>query len=225
MAKPIRIIRPLSKAELLEVAVIIESRIMEGDSREEIMERLNYTHEQYDEAKRFLLDSKSEELRDKPREHQYVEYVIEQRGTIKQLDKLVTDLEGKSQYNAIVGALRLRTDLVDRIVDKGVDFGFIKKTPERKEIIAGVLIGDMSTPDLKKAIMDHGKLTKDLLSKFGEGSFLELPEKPTHYSDDEAIEVEAEEDDEEDLDAELKRKSKETALAPKKHKIPAKPKK
>jgi hypothetical protein len=215
--------RALSRAELLEAAVIIETKMMEGESREEIMDGLGYNPDQYAEARKFLLDAKSDEVRGKSREHIYVEYMIEQRGTIKQIDELVNGLKTSSQYNAMVGALRLKTDLVDRIIDRGIDFGFIKKTPERKEIIAGVLIGDMSTADLKKEIMEHGKLTKSLLEKFGDSSFLALPDKPIHYTEPSFvrpdIETEGEElDDEDDLDAELRKKAKAAALAPKKHK-------
>lgn len=215
-----KIIRSLSRAELLEVAVTIEARILAGDSRDEIMDAIGYTTEQYNEARRFMLDQKVEDLRGKSREHQYVEYVLEQRGVIRTLDKLAKDLDTKSQYNAVVGALRLRSELLDKIIDRGVNFGLIKKEPDRKEIIAGVIMADMSTGDLKKAILDHGKSSRELLEKFGESSFMELPEKPLHYPDPARDKpdfvTEGEEiDDEADLDAEMKAKSKKIALAPK----------
>jgi hypothetical protein len=232
MPKPLKIDRALSRAELLEVAVNIETRIMNGDTREEIMDALAYTFDQYEEARKFLLDLKSEEVRGRSREHTYVEYVMEQRATIRALDKLAKDLDSKSQYNALVGAYRLRSDLLDKIIDRGHDFGFIKKTPERKEIVAGLIIGDMSAEDLKKEIVSHGKLTRELLSKFGDGGFLELPDSPTHYGDPEFIRpdpsdvvADGEElDDEEDLDEELRRKAKAEALAPRKKKSKKSPK-
>lgn len=224
-----KLVRSLSRTELLEVAVTIEGRMIAGDTREEIMDALGYTVEQYAEARKFMLDMKTEELHGTSREHTYINYMLEQRGTIKQLDKLSKDLDGKNQHNAMVGALRLRSDLVDKIIDRGIDFGFIKKTPERKEIVAGILISDMSTADLKKEIMEHGKLTRELVGKFGESSFMDVADKPLHYSEPTFvrpdIEAEGEElDDEEDLDAELKRLSKAAALAPKTKKKKAKKK-
>lgn len=233
MPKKLAIARALSRAELLEVAVNIETRMMNGDTREEIMDALGYDFDQFEEARKFLLNLKAEEIRGRSREHTFIEYVLEQRGTIKALDKLAKDLDSKSQYNALIGAHRLKSDLVDRIIDRGFEFGIIKKTPERKEIVAGLIIGDMSSEDLKKEIVSHGKLTRELMSKFGEGGFLETPDAPTHYGDPtfirpEASDVEAdgeELDDEEDLDEELRRKSKETALAPPKKKKKKPPKK
>lgn len=173
--------RALSHAELLEAAAVIEGRLLAGDTADEIMDTLGYNVDQYNEARRFLLEAKSTEIRNRSREHTYVEYVLEQRRSIKDLDKLVKDLDKQSQYNAVVGAIRLRSDLIDRIIDRGQDFGFIKKEAASRDLIAGIIITDMSNADLKKEIVQQNKLLVGLMEKFGEKSFLELEDKPLHY--------------------------------------------
>lgn len=190
----------LSKSELMEAAATVYGELVAGLSHTEIMETLGYDAETYEQVRKYMLELRSADYRNQPRDHAYVEYVIEQRRNIHDLNNLIKNLDEKTQYNAVVGAIRLRSDIVDKIVAKGQEFGLIKKTPERREIVGGILIGELSMDDLKKEIFKQSKLLTSSMEKFGDGDFMDKRDGPLHYGPTfETSGVEVEEDDEETM--------------------------
>lgn len=173
----------LTKTELLEVAATIYNEMIEGSSEAEIMDLLGLDAETFREARKFMLESRASQIRGKSREHVYIEYVIEQTGNIRKVDKMLKGLDVQKQYNAMVGALRLRSDILDKIITKGQDFGILHRDPQRKEIVAGVLVAEMSDKDLRRAIMGQVKALNELVSTHGEADILSLPSGPIHYGE------------------------------------------
>lgn len=173
----------LSKSELMELAATIEGELVKGESETEIMDTLRIDAETYAEAKRFLFEQRSSAIRSMPNDHVYVDYVIQQRQNIQDLNDLIRNLDKKKQYNALVGAIRLRSDIMDKIVDRGQQFGLIKKVAERREIVGGLIIADMAEGELRKAIAKQLKDMESMMSKFGEKSFLELETGAIHYGE------------------------------------------
>jgi hypothetical protein len=181
----------LTKSELLEMAATIYNEMLSGSSEAEIMDLLGLDAETFQEARRFMLESRAEQIRGKSREHVYVEYVIEQTGNIRKIDKLLSGLDEQRQYNAVVGAIRLRSDILDKIIVKGQDFGLLHRDPQRKEIVAGVLVADMSDRDLKKAIMGQVKALNELVSTHGDADIMALSPGPLHFGESVPVDVEA----------------------------------
>ena len=173
----------LTKGELLEVAATIYNEMISGSSEADIMDLLGLDAETFQQARKFMLESRAEQIRGKSREHVYVEYVIEQTGNIRKIDKMMSGLTDQKQYNALVGALRLRSDILDKIITKGQDFGLLHRDPKRSEIVAGVLVAEMSDRDLKKAITGQVKLLNDLVSTHGDTDILALTPGPIHYGE------------------------------------------
>ena len=167
---------------MLEAAATIYAQMVDGKTDSDIIDMLRIDAATYKELKNFMFETHSEELRTKPREHVYIEYVAEQRRNIQDLNRLVKDLDTKSQYNAIVGAIRLRSDIVDKIVEKGQEFGLIKKEAQRHEVIGGIAVVNLSVEDLRKGILEQTKLLKDVTERFGEGDIKGLPEGVVHYA-------------------------------------------
>lgn len=185
----------------------IFERLAAGHTDADVRRELNLDPENYKFLRRLMLEKKAAELRDKPQDHAYIEYVLEQRGNIRALENVVKELRGSNQHNAMIGALRLKADLVDRILDRSQEFGLVKKAPDRKVITAGIMVQDLSNDDLIKAIDDQMETFRTLVGSYGEGkSFLALPARPTHYgprADDIPGVGMAVEDDDEDDEAEL----------------------
>jgi len=202
-----------TKSELTELAATIHGFLLAGDDETTIMERMRLDAETFNEAKRHLLETKSQAIKAMPNEHVYMEYVIEQRRNIKSLNDLITNLDDKKQYNALVGAIRLRSEILDRIVAKGQEFGVMFKRAERKEVVGGLLVADMSSDDLRKAIGAQVKMLGEFVGKWGEKSFLDTPDAPIHF--DAEAEGEGMEDDEELLEILKKRRVSSDAPAPK----------
>lgn len=196
----------LSKAEKLEAAATIYDLMLSGESDDRIMDALGMSAELFHEAKKFMLEQRATEVRGKPREHVYVEYVIEQRVNVKALDTFIGKLDDKKQYNALVGAIRLRSDLVDRILERGFDLGIIRKTPEQHELIGGLAVAQMSSEDLRKAIGELTGKTTELMLRCGDDDIMSIDPGALHRGEgflESAIDPEAPvEDDEADVAAE-----------------------
>jgi len=171
----------LTKEDLTELAVTIYDEMIRGSTESEIMDVLGIDSETFQRARRFMLEQRADSIRGKKREHVYVEYVIEQTGNILRLDRLLSGLDDKKQYNAVVGAVRLRSDILDKIIARGQEFGIIRKEPQRKELVAGILVAEMSDVDLKKAVMGQINTLNKMVGEYGDVDIMALPESPTHY--------------------------------------------
>jgi hypothetical protein len=190
---------PLSKDDVSDAADALYHELVDGHETESsIAEIMGWDPELFRRIKKTMLDEKSDEIRTKPREHVYVEYCISQQQNIRDLNDLIKGLDAKQQYNALVGAIRLRSDIYDKIVSKGQEFGLIRKEPERKEVIAGILVSDMSSDDIRQAIVTQLTSIKDLMGKFGDKDLMSLEVGKVHYGralprtfDDQPIEVES----------------------------------
>jgi hypothetical protein len=188
----------LKKTVLLEAAATLYQLRVEGKKDAACQEFLGLDADDYAEVQSFLLESRAETHRTRPREHVYVEYELETRKAIHDLDTLITNLDANSQYNALIGAIRLRADLVDRIVAKGQEFGLLKKQAERRELVGGIVIAELGMPELKGEIVKQARLNRRLLEEFGDKDFMALPPGEIHYG--EAFsEAAGDEDDDEAL--------------------------
>jgi hypothetical protein len=164
----------LTKEQLQEAIATIYGYLSQGKSDKYIMKKMGLASEDYDSLKVAMFDAKADEVRARPNEHVYVEYIINQAGNIRDLTKMVKEFHKSKQYNAMVGAIRARAEIYDKLIAKGQEFGLIKKTPERKEIVAGVLVAELSNTDLKRAVVGELNMLDKLTKKFGDGDILEL---------------------------------------------------
>src|SRR6478609_660514 len=195
----------LKRREALEAAAFIYECRIRGKRDKYIQEELGFNAEQYNEVCKFLLEHRSEQIREMPREHVYVEYVIDQKKNIKDLDSLIKNLDANSQYNALIGAIRLRSDIQNKILDRAQEFGLVKKEAEKRELIGGIAIFELGADDLRKKIVSHTKSLADVMRDYGEKDFLRLPAPELHYGESafdttgEAVDS-AETDDEAELE-------------------------
>lgn len=165
----------LTKKELMEVAATLFSLISDGYDDSEIMSEMGLTALELTQLKAKMFDLKSEELRTKPIEHTYVEYMLNQLHNVHDLTVMIGEYKESKQANAIVGAVRARAEIYDKMLAKGQDCGLIKKVAERKEIVAGVLIGDLSNEQLRKMVVKELGGLKALAGKYGDTEFMALP--------------------------------------------------
>lgn len=206
----------MTRREMLEYAANIYYHMVQGKKDLWIRRHLDLDADDFEACKRLMLEEKAEKIRQQPREHYFVEYEAEQRRNIKDLDGLIKNLDANSQYNALVGAIRLRSDITDKIVDRAIDFGLVKKEATKNElIIGGVVIAQLDAAGLRKAIINNTKELSELMVKYGEKDFAALPPpSDLHYG--EAIDTtgeSAEVDPDEDLDAEDEKVAKKAKLA------------
>lgn len=174
----------LSRTQLIELATKIYASMVEGCTEEEIIEELGISAEHYGLAKRVLLQSKGDaEERLSPKER-FAQYIIDQQRNVVDLTDLVNSLDNQKQYSAVVGAIRLRHEIENRVIETGQTLGIISKEPERKVIVGGISVADMRDADLRKGVLVAiGGLSK-LIDKYGTGSNVrELAPGPLHHGE------------------------------------------
>jgi hypothetical protein len=195
----------MTKTELAEAAKLLYHELIDGDAPDDIADIYGWDEEAYQKIQKMMFATRAEEIRGKPSDHAYVEYIIEQKRNAKDLTDLINNLDQKRQYNMVLGAIRLRSEIADKILDRGFEFGLIQKQGQTGlgsgntfNIIGGVDVNVMTAPQLTTAIASQLSELQSYMERFGNGkNIMELSTGPLHYGESapasEVIEVKAEE--------------------------------
>lgn len=163
-----------TKEERVRLAQKLFEALGEGKRDDEVARNLGVSGDDYEELKGTMFKLKAEELRRKPSEQVYCEYILAQMANIHDLTAMVNQFRKSNQYSAMVGAVRARADILDRIIDRGQEFDLVVRKPEEKRIVAGVLVANLSNEQLKTAIVrELGNMNK-LIKSVAEGSIVEI---------------------------------------------------
>jgi hypothetical protein len=183
---------PIPKSEMPEALVKLWDMLVSAKEDWEIADALDVDVAELATLRTSLLEEKATEIANKPPEHLYVEYILAQTANIRVLSEMIKEFKTTRQHNAMVGAVRVRADLYDKIIAKGQEFGIFKKAPERRELVAGLVVSEMTTRDLKGAIVGAiGEMDK-LMSRYGAVPMLEAKVGDLYHSEEpekEAIRV------------------------------------
>jgi hypothetical protein len=171
----------MTKAEIAETMETIWDLLLEGNTDKEIIELTGLEADAYKQLRQRLVEEKAAELTAKPAEHVYVEYVIWQSQGIVDLTKMMDQFRKTKQYNAMVGAVRVRAELYDKLIAKGQEFGVFKKTPERREILGGFVLADLSSDKLRTMVTGALSDLDKLMKRYGEADIIDIGGGPTHY--------------------------------------------
>ncbi len=170
----------LTQRDIAEAKITIWELLAKGEPDSVIIDTIGLSPKVYGILKHQVFDDKAQELRTKPSEHVYVEYILAQKQNISDLTEMIGEFKSTKQYNAMVGAIRARADLNDKLIARGQEFGVFRKEPERR-VIAGVLVAEMTRTDLKVQITGAiGNLEK-MMSMYGGENIIDVPTGPIHY--------------------------------------------
>lgn len=155
-------------AETRSLLYEMKLRLMEGDNDEEVMQLIGVTSvARYNELKRELYRQENAELQKKTTEDVYIEYMWNQQKCLKDLDDAIRGIP-ENQPNALIGAIRAKSEIHDKILKTGQDIGVIAKEPERKVVIHGHVIAQMDNVSLRKLIAQETNSLADAISKYGD---------------------------------------------------------
>jgi hypothetical protein len=170
----------LSEEELRGALAEMKSHLAAGKSDEETCLLMGITWENYDALKRVFYNFESARAK-KSTEEVFVDYVLHQRAVIKDLSDAYEKFKGSNQSNAMVGALRARADVYDKIIKVGQEFGLIEKKPEERRILAGIAVAEISDDKLRSMIVGEISNVDRLMKAFGNTSMAEVVVEETHY--------------------------------------------
>jgi hypothetical protein len=166
----------LSKTEMLEAVGKIYQLASEGKSEREISDEIGLDVETVGALYRQMVDMKSDEIKNKPIEHTYVEYMLKQLRNICDLNEVIEKLKDTKQYNqAMISAIRTRADIWDKLIAKGQECSVIKKAPERQEIGVAMMVAELSNSDLRREVKTAITKMTDMIERHGETDFMKLP--------------------------------------------------
>jgi hypothetical protein len=140
----------------------------------------------YNILKRELYQQEKVDLHNKTTEEVFVDYVLRQEGCIRDLNQLIRDKEGTVRNSSTtVGAIRAKSDILDKIIERGQEFGILEKVPEKKQVIAGVMVAQLDNDALRQLITRELGGLQALVSRYGDDDMLgnkgalDMPAEPT----------------------------------------------
>jgi len=146
----------------------------EGRTDAWIMIELKLTADDYHELKSKALQVQVEAIQKKTTEEVFVEYLFQQSACIRDLTDLANEAYKKQHLQAQVSAVKGRSEIYDKIIKMGQDFGIIDKKPVRTESMLGVVVADLTDEDLKKRVASELGSLRGLMEKFGDKNILDV---------------------------------------------------
>lgn len=162
-----------------------------GEADAEIQAELDLTQAAYAQIKAAALTTEVDRVRDTTTEQVYVEYCMAQRGCINDLNTLLEQYKQAKNASAIVGAVKARSDIIDKMIKLGQDFGIIEKKPQESRIVAGVVVTQLSNDQLREAIADQIANLNTLVTRFGDKEIGDLDPGALYRDRDDSKVVEA----------------------------------
>ena len=153
---------------------------MKGDTDEQIRETLvmpdgrDVGVGKYNELKKELYRQEEASLQSKTTEDVYLEYKWAQEKCLEDLDNAIVAIP-ENQPNAVVGAIKAKSEILDKILKTGQDIGVIAKTPERKVIIHGHIVAQMSNKELRQTIAQETRMLASAVDKYGDVDMMGNP--------------------------------------------------
>lgn len=153
----------------------LRSHLAMGKSDEQIAEEMSLGVESYISLKRELMRQETIRIQTASAEEIYIEYSLRQGQLIRELSDMVGTFTKNSNYNALVGAVRAKSDILDKIIKTGQDMGILVKAPERKMILQGVVVAEMGNNQLRKMIAGELQSLATIVSRFGDKDLFGAP--------------------------------------------------
>ncbi len=170
----------LTKEQLKEAIDRLYHYIAEGHDESDIMDEFGLTITEYEKLKRTMFDEKASELRASPTEHTYIKYILEQIQNVKDLTEIITEHKTSKNVGACVSAIRARSDITDKIIARGQEFGILHKEADKKEIRGGFMVAELSSKDLKTVITKELTGLNNMIEKYGDNDIIDLEPVETH---------------------------------------------
>lgn len=168
----------LQKKRAIQLFYLLSGGLDDDEARDV----LELTPVLYRRLKEKMFLWEAERVRGKTTDRVYLEYVIEQRACIAELTEISRRFDKAGHYNAALGAIRTRSDILDKIIKLGQEFAILEKRPEEKRVIAGVVVAQLSDVQLKQAITVELAGLNKLVEAYGEGKILDMKPGALHYA-------------------------------------------
>jgi hypothetical protein len=152
----------------------------EGLTDEEVSKKLGLKFSDYESLKAKFIENEATIIREKSTEHTYVEFVLEQKRCINDLEELISSYDKEKNMSAHVGAVRAKSDIVDKIVKMGQDFGLIERKADSGRMIAGKALINLTNIELKQFVLGEIQAVNEMMLRFGDQDIAALDPGALH---------------------------------------------
>lgn len=178
-----------------EVALLkLRDCLAKGMYDDEIQEEICYAPDVIKELREELSARESSAIRQRPTEEIYALYIYEQRRCIADLNEVVDDFKtyfgekldekGDRQknrnINGYVGAVKTRSEILDKILKTGQDLGIIERDSASKGLFAGQAIINMTNIELKQYVIGEMQALHRMMADFGDQDITAIEVGPIH---------------------------------------------
>jgi hypothetical protein len=160
----------------------IKRMLIEGESDLAIAETLSLGKAEYRRMKAKVYDQEVDGFSGKSAEEQYVDYCFEQQKCLDSLDELIRQSASSNQHNAMVGAIRAKSQIMEQIHKTGVSMGIIKKEADMNREIGGIRVADLENDDVRDMVATELRKVQHAIDKFGDKPMTEV-EAPSPIAD------------------------------------------
>jgi hypothetical protein len=177
-SRPERIMGSEYTAEDIRMLVIeLKEHLIDGLDDAQVAQEMGLTTQQYNRLKKQYYNWEIENLQSKSTEQQYIDYCIEQERCLKKLDDMVESYDKTNQYNAMVGAVRAKSQILADKVKVGTAMGLIKKQPAAEQEVAGHMIATLDNQQMRKKIANELINLQKTMVKYGDTDILKTKGK------------------------------------------------
>lgn len=172
----------LKQGEIRVVFAKLRGFIQESLDDAEMAERLGISWNDLLELKRRFYEHETEAIRNRSTEQTFVRYAIEQRQCVSDLQKVIDDYESQKNIPGYVGAVRAKSEILERTMKMGVDLGLVRRLSDSQGYSAGEAIKSMTNPELRQYIYAEINVFNQMRLQHGEQGILDVPIGPIHRS-------------------------------------------
>jgi hypothetical protein len=152
----------------------IKERLIDGDSDMAIAEDLSLGKAEYRRLKQKVYDQEADGFVGKSAEEQYVDYCLGQRKCLKELDDMIEHFSDTKQYNAMVGAVRAKSQIMDSMHKTGVSMGIVKQETSHDREVGGIRLSDLNNKELRDQLANELRGLQHIIDKFGDKPMAEV---------------------------------------------------
>lgn len=159
--------KDLADVERMAKVVKLFRLVSEGKSEVEIRKEMGLEEAEYNRFRKECFEKEAERIKEKGIGEVYVEYMLHQKKCLEDLEAMSKQFSNAKHYSALVTSVKTRSDIYDKIIKVGQEFGLLEKRPERREIVAGVLVAKMNSNQLRSTILGELQGMEKLMNTFG----------------------------------------------------------
>ena len=134
--------------------------------------------------KRVIISKEQATLSHRPPGELYVEHRLMVMDDVHALGDIASKAVLEKQFAAATNARRARSQLLDKLLDRGQEMGVIPRAAKRHEVVGGLLVAQLTERELLEQINKTAKDTRTLIAKYGGKPFTAMSEPTDLYRED-----------------------------------------